>query len=118
MRAPSPSIGSGFMARCLKSVPLAIIVGVLSLASTNARIRPPLESGLLAPIIEASPTLAPFQHVRFCIRYPADCKSDPSEKERIGLNAETLELLKRINHSVNTSIAPTLKSYAPDLQTD
>jgi predicted transglutaminase-like cysteine proteinase len=104
------------MARCLKSVPLAIIVGVLSLASTNARIRPPLESGLLAPIIEASPTLAPFQHVRFCIRYPADCKSDPSEKERIGLNAETLELLKRINHSVNTSIAPTLKSYGTDLQ--
>lgn len=104
------------MARCPKSVLLAIIVGVLSLASANARVRPPLESGLLAPIIEASPTLAPFQHVRFCIRYPADCKSDASEKERIGLNAETLELLKRVNRSVNTSIVPMLKSYGTDLQ--
>jgi hypothetical protein len=30
------------------------------------------------PIVDASPTLAPFQHVRFCLRYPSDCKSDPT----------------------------------------
>lgn len=67
------------------------------------------------PIADASPTLAPFQHVRFCLRYPSDCKSDPTENERIDLNAETLGLLKRVNHSVNMSIIPTLKSYGQNL---
>jgi predicted transglutaminase-like cysteine proteinase len=104
------------MARYSKSVFLAILVGTLSAASAGARARPPLESSLLQPIVEASPTLAPFQHVRFCIRYPADCKSDASGSDRIDLNAPTLELLKRVNHSVNTSIVATLKSYGTDLQ--
>src|SRR5216683_3970476 len=49
------------------------------------------------PIMEASPALAPFQHVRFCLRYPADCKSDPTETDRIELTAENSELLKRVN---------------------
>jgi predicted transglutaminase-like cysteine proteinase len=61
-----------------------------------------------------SPTLAPFQHVRFVFA-PSDCKSDPTENERIDLNAETSELLKRINHSVNVSIIPTIKSYGQNL---
>ncbi len=65
--------------------------------------------------MDASPTLAPFQHVRFCLRYPADCKSNLAESERIELNAESSELLKRVNHNVNMSIAPTLKSYGPNL---
>jgi predicted transglutaminase-like cysteine proteinase len=59
--------------------------------------------------------LAPFQHVRFCLRYPSDCKANPTENERIDLNAETSELLKRVNHSVNISIIPTPKSYGPNL---
>jgi predicted transglutaminase-like cysteine proteinase len=116
MRSPSPSIGSGFMARYPKLLFLAIFVGVFSFASASARGRPPLESGMPVQIVEASPSLAPFQHVRFCIRYPADCKSDPSEAQRIDLSAETAELLKSVNRSVNTSIAPTLKSYGRDLQ--
>jgi predicted transglutaminase-like cysteine proteinase len=70
---------------------------------------------LLAPIVNASPTLAPFQHIRFCLRYPSDCKSDAKENERIDLDAETAELLKRVNHSVNMSIIPMLKSYGPNL---
>jgi predicted transglutaminase-like cysteine proteinase len=102
------------MARYAKSVFLAILAGTLSIASASAR--PPLEASLLLPIVEASPTLAPFQHVRFCIRYPSDCKSDASESDRIELNAQTLELLKRVNHNVNLSIVPTLKSYGTDLQ--
>ncbi|MGA7807971.1 MAG: transglutaminase-like cysteine peptidase [Bradyrhizobium sp.] len=65
--------------------------------------------------MEGSPTLAPFQHVRFCRRYPDDCRSDPAAIERIELSAENTELLKRINHDVNTSIAPTVKSYGTDL---
>lgn len=71
---------------------------------------------MLTPIVDASPTLAPFQHVRFCLRYPSDCKSTSTENERIDLNAETSELLKRVNHNVNLSIIPTLKSYRSDLQ--
>jgi predicted transglutaminase-like cysteine proteinase len=70
----------------------------------------------LTPIAEAAPTLAPFQHVRFCLRYPSDCKSDPGENERIDLNSETSELLDRINRGVNASIAPIAKSYGSDLQ--
>jgi predicted transglutaminase-like cysteine proteinase len=70
----------------------------------------------LTPITDASPTLAPFQHVRFCLRYPTDCKSNPTENERIDLNAQTLDLLKRVNRSVNMSIAPEQKSYGSDLE--
>jgi predicted transglutaminase-like cysteine proteinase len=60
--------------------------------------------------------LAPFQHVRFCLRYPLDCKSDATENQRIDLTSENFELLKRVNHSVNAAIAPARKSYGPDLE--
>jgi predicted transglutaminase-like cysteine proteinase len=60
--------------------------------------------------------LAPFQHVRFCLKYPSDCKSNPAELERIELKAETLELLRRVNTSVNIAIAPELKGYGPELK--
>jgi predicted transglutaminase-like cysteine proteinase len=101
------------MARHPQSIFLAIIACVFSADSAEAR--SPQVPSVLTPIAEATPTLAPFQHVRFCIRYPADCKSNPAEKERIDLTAETLELLKRVNHSVNVSIAPTPKNYGTDL---
>jgi len=65
--------------------------------------------------MESSLTLAPFQHVRFSLRYPSDCKSDPTEDEHIDLNAKTWELLTRVNHGVNMSIIPTHKSYRPNL---
>src|ERR1700721_3762423 len=35
------------------------------------------------PIVDASPTLAPFQRVRFCLRYPSNGKSNPTEVERL-----------------------------------
>jgi predicted transglutaminase-like cysteine proteinase len=60
--------------------------------------------------------LAPFQHVRFCLHYPSDCKSNPAESERIELSAEISDLLRRVNRSVNLSITPTIKSYGPELQ--
>jgi predicted transglutaminase-like cysteine proteinase len=103
------------MARRSPSIFLTIFAGALFVGSADARSRSPQESNLLTPIVDASPTLAPFQHVRFCLRYPSDCKSNPTENERIDLNAETSELLKRVNHSVNMSIIPTLKSYGPNL---
>jgi len=103
------------MVRRSPSICLAIFVGALSVGSADARNRPLPDSNSLTPIVEASPTLAPFQHVRFCLRYPSDCKSNPTENERIDLDAQTTELLKRVNHSVNISIIPTPKSYGPNL---
>src|SRR5436853_5674918 len=92
----------------------AVFAGASFAGSAHARSRqdttPP------PPIMQASPALAPFQHVRFCLRYPSDCKSDATEDQHIDLNAETLGLLKRVNHSVNMSIIPTPKSYGATLE--
>ena len=103
------------MARCSPSILFAILAGTLSAGNADARNRSAQDSNLLTPIIDASPTLAPFQHVRFCLRYPSDCKSNPAENDHIDLDAETSELLKRVNHSVNLSIIPTVKDYGPNL---
>ena len=111
----SPSISGCFMARRSPSILFAILAGTLSAGHADARNRSAQDSNLLAPIMDASPTLAPFQHVRFCLRYPSDCKSNPAENDHIDLDAETSELLKRVNHSVNLSIIPTVKDYGPNL---
>ena len=103
------------MARCFPSILFAILAGTLSAGNADARNRSVQDSNLLTPIMDASPTLAPFQHVRFCLRYPSDCKSNPAENDHIDLDAETSELLKRVNHSVNMSIIPTRKSYGRNL---
>jgi predicted transglutaminase-like cysteine proteinase len=114
-RIASPSISGCFTARRSPSIFFAIFAGALSVGSADAGSRSPQDSNLLTPIVGASPTLAPFQHVRFCLRYPSDCKSNPTEDERIDLNSETSDLLKRVNHSVNISIIPTLKSHGSNL---
>jgi predicted transglutaminase-like cysteine proteinase len=103
------------MARCFPSILFAILAGTLSAGDADARNRSAQDSNLLTPIVDASPTLAPFQHVRFCLRYPSDCKSNRAENDHIDLDAETSELLKRVNHSVNLSIIPTVKDYGPNL---
>jgi predicted transglutaminase-like cysteine proteinase len=68
------------------------------------------------PIPESSPVLAPFQHVRFCLRYPSDCKSDPSEDERVNFSEETAKLLDSVNRDVNGAISPTVKDYGSNSQ--
>jgi predicted transglutaminase-like cysteine proteinase len=103
------------MARPFSTFVLSALLAVTFLADgASARNRqdtiPP------PPIVEASPALAPFQHVRFCLRYPADCKSDPTEINRIELTTETSELLKRVNSDVNAAIRPIVKDYGPELQ--
>ena len=104
------------MARCVDTIlPLIVFAVIASAGDAHARNRMSHDSGLSAPIAEASPTLAPFQHVRFCLRYPSECRSG-SAQQRIELNAENLELLNRVNSSVNAAIAPTAKGYGPDLQ--
>jgi predicted transglutaminase-like cysteine proteinase len=93
-----------------------IVVSGLFSGSAYSRNRFPQDLSSRSPIVEGSPTLAPFQHVRFCLRYPSDCKSDPTENVRIDLNSENSELLERVNHSVNAAIAPAPKSYGADLE--
>jgi predicted transglutaminase-like cysteine proteinase len=95
---------------------LATLACALSAGGADARSRFPHDQSSLTPIVDASPTLAPFQHVRFCLRYPSDCKSNSAENARIDLSAETSELLTRVNHDVNISIAPLLKSYGSNLE--
>jgi predicted transglutaminase-like cysteine proteinase len=103
------------MARRVSSMVLAITAVALSVGAAEARSRSLHDSNPLVPIVDASPTLAPFQHVRFCLRYPADCKSDPAENGRIEFSAENAELLNRVNQDVNLSINPTAKSYGSNL---
>jgi predicted transglutaminase-like cysteine proteinase len=100
----------------LPSIVGMTLAGALSVVSADARGRLMQLSGLSAPITTGSPALAPLQHVRFCLRYPPDCKSEPTENERIDLTAATRELLERINHSANISIIPTPKRYGPNLE--
>lgn len=95
------------MAKSVATLSLSSIALLILLAPTQAR-----EAAVAMPIAEASPTLSPFQHVRFCLRYPADCKSDPAESATVELTAETLETLQRVNGNVNASIMPVAKSTA------
>jgi predicted transglutaminase-like cysteine proteinase len=84
--------------------------------TAGAAARPIHDTAAMASLVEGSPSLAPFQHVRFCLRYPNDCKSNPTENERIDLTNENAALLDRINHRVNGAIAPVHKSYDRELQ--
>jgi predicted transglutaminase-like cysteine proteinase len=93
----------------------SIVWGVPFSDNAAARSRPPLGLEIPVSLIETSPSLAPFQHVRFCLRYPADCRSDPTEEERIDLTGENSELLNRVNRSVNAAIVPVQKSYGDSL---
>jgi predicted transglutaminase-like cysteine proteinase len=103
------------MVRCSFWIVIAVLVGALAAGHAEARSRPFQDSSSPALIVEASPALAPFQHVRFCLRYPSDCNSKPSESDRINLDADVSELLKRVNHNVNMSIAPIMKEYGSNL---
>ena len=102
------------MARYSPILPILFLVGAIVADDASARNRSDADSRIA--ILEAAPILAPFQHVRFCLRYPADCKSDPTEDERITLNDGNSELIDRINRDVNASITPMAKDYGSNLQ--
>src|SRR5215471_4193159 len=105
------------MARKLSATSLCLILACLPVSTVaDARGRSPIEPSSFVPIREASPTLAPFQHVRFCLHYPADCKSDPTEAAVVELSSESNELINRVNHRVNAAILPVRKSGGTDLQ--
>jgi predicted transglutaminase-like cysteine proteinase len=81
-----------------------------------ARVRTPHEPGASTLIIESSPTLAPFQYIRFCMNYPDECLSNANESERIDLTSARLGLLERVNHRVNSSIVSRTKIYGSNLE--
>jgi len=83
--------------------------------NANARSRIVLDNPTITMINEGSPSMAPFQHVRFCLKYPIDCKNDLASGNRIDLDSETMAVLKRVNQRVNASIQPRMKSYGDNL---
>lgn len=111
----SPFAGLG-RKTSVRAVAFGLMVGPLiaSLAS-NADARHREDAAPSPPMMAASPALAPFQHVRFCQRYPSDCKSNPAEADHIELNAANSELLKSVNRDVNATIVSTVKSYGAEL---
>jgi len=105
------------MARRAQAISLFIIVAsTLFAGRADARSRLLQDSSPSTPIVISSPTLAPFQHVRFCLHYPSECKSELREADRFDMNAGVADLLTRVNHDVNTAINPTVKSYGSDLR--
>src|SRR5690349_19546028 len=100
--APSFPWGGCVMARSVSAISLSAIVLFTLLAPAQASSL--IEASAVMPITEASPTLSPFQHVRFCLRYPGDCKSDPTEITTVELSAATLDTIQRVNRDVNASI--------------
>jgi predicted transglutaminase-like cysteine proteinase len=94
---------------------LAALAIVLPHGGADARTRISFKASIQTPVVESGPTLAPFQHIRFCLQYPDDCRSNSAEGERIDLTSESLALLKRVNHRVNASIVSKSKAYGSSL---
>ena len=65
-------------------------------------------------IIELGPTLSPFQHVRFCQRYPSDCRPGSQVNTLVELDGKTAGLLYRINRKINAAIIPARKDILRD----
>jgi predicted transglutaminase-like cysteine proteinase len=95
---------------------LAAFAMVLPHGAAGAGTRIPFKANMRTPVIEAVPTLALFQHIRFCLQYPDDCRSNSPESERVDLTSESLELLRRVNHRVNVSIVSKSKAYGSSLE--
>jgi len=105
------------MARCAQAISLFIVAASAFLAgAADARSRLSQNISPPMPIVASSPTLAPFQHVRFCLHYPAECKSEASELDRVDITAGIADVLKRVNHNVNTAINPRVKNHDSDLR--
>jgi predicted transglutaminase-like cysteine proteinase len=60
-------------------------------------------------IVELGPALSPFQHVRFCQRYPTECEPNLNSNARFLLDSKNLGLLDQINRRVNAAIFPSQK---------
>jgi hypothetical protein len=67
------------------TVLFSIVASGLLSGGAGAKTRPSHNPAVPASLVETTLSLAPFQHVRFCLRYPADCRSNLMEDERIEL---------------------------------
>lgn len=69
---------------------------------------PPFPAIAHAELFPDVPTLAPLAFMRFCARYPDDCKARPTEFARapVALTRAHLAELEDVNHFVNQSIRP------------
>jgi predicted transglutaminase-like cysteine proteinase len=94
-----------------------ILASGLPSSRCDAASRLPQDSSVPAPLAATSPTLAPFQHVRFCLRYPDECKSNVEDGDGIiDLTDENSDLLDRVNRDVNAAIIPVRKGYRTNLR--
>jgi predicted transglutaminase-like cysteine proteinase len=95
---------------------LAAVAAAWSPGGADAGSRSAFSANLRIPVVESGPTLAPFQHIRFCLRYPDECRPNSAESQRIDLTSDRLELLERVNHRVNASIVSKSKAYGSSLE--
>jgi predicted transglutaminase-like cysteine proteinase len=98
----------------LSAVLFCLFVSEAVLAADAPR-QTSVASGDRSGITATRPTLAPFQHVRFCLRYVEDCQSTAPAESMIDATPETMAIVERINRRVNAAIAPREKSYGSDL---
>lgn len=77
---------------------------VASLTTTDARSGGPEFVEPLRRVRLRNATLAPMAFIRFCLRYPRECK--PAAAERIALTKDRKAQLARINREVNGAIRP------------
>ena len=68
----------------------------------------PYDAGSVERIAFSKPVLAPVAFVRFCTRYPDDCKDGPIDLDRapVQLTKERWAELEKINRDVNRAIRP------------
>lgn len=70
------------------------------------------ETAIQVRIGEGGPVLAPFEHVRFCLKNPGECATNANASDDIELTDATASALARVNARVNASIEPQHKTVA------
>lgn len=102
------------MQRRLPSITFCALVlagGGPSLAMDRSENRPARQAG----ISESAPSLAPFQHVRFCIRNPMECQRVGADRRQLPWSSDLSRQLVVVNDAVNASIRPRIKPYRSSL---
>jgi predicted transglutaminase-like cysteine proteinase len=98
-----------------RRLPLVLGLGALLVLQNGISLTSTRAAESASSITEASPTLAPFQHVRFCLKYPQECAPQPTKADRITLSQANADLLKHVNQNVNGAILPITKQYGKNL---
>ncbi len=90
-----------------------MVFGAPTLASPTEAAAP-RRSSTTRPTIEARvPTLAPFAHVVFCRKHPAECDNPSIGRTELDANVRAIGLLQRVNVSVNAAIKPASDAAGP-----